>query len=78
MSKRKFPWHVAYTYSDGSGVKVASSTITKNDKSLLSQKDLDECADYIMKYRNAISVAFTFFSRMQTITKTDEETHERA
>lgn len=76
MSNQKFPWHVAYTYSDGSRINVASSVITKKDKSLLSQMDLDECADYVMKSRRATSVAFTFFARMQTITESEEVSHE--
>ena len=76
MSKQKFPWHVAYTYGIGAQILSGNATLTKPDKSLLDKDDLDGLVEYTRKTRGAESVVITFFARMQTITESDELSHE--
>jgi len=76
MSNQKFPWHVAYTYSVGSQILSGDATLTKPDKSLLDKDDLDGLIEHTRKSRGAESVVITFFARMQTITESDEVSHE--
>lgn len=76
MSNQKFPWHVTYTYGIGGQVMVGSSTLTKSDKSLLNKDDLEGITDHVKRNRRADIAVVTFFARMQTITESDEVSHE--
>lgn len=76
MSNQKFPWHVTYTYGVDGRVMVGSSTLTKSDKSLLNKDDLEGIADHVKRTHRADIAVVTFFARMQTITESDEVSHE--